>query len=57
MEELSPCKELSRMLQETPLGAESMLAWASRLKYQADRAEGCRSLQKAAYEEAARFLR
>ncbi|MBA7467772.1 hypothetical protein ES707_02993 [subsurface metagenome] len=55
MEEFSPCKELSRMLQETPLGAESMLAWASRLKYQADRAEGCRSLQKAAYEEAARI--
>ncbi len=55
MEELGPCKELSRMLQETPLGAESMLAWASRLKYQADRAEGCRSLQKAAYEEAARI--
>ena len=55
MEELSPCKELSRMLQETPLGAESMLARASRLKYQADRAEGCRSLQRAAYEEAARI--
>lgn len=47
-----PCKEISRMLKESPWGAQPMLDWAQRLKILADGAEGCQSLQEKAYEVA-----
>jgi len=49
----TPCWEISRALKEAPPGAEELLKHATWLKELADWAEGCRSLQKAAYEKAA----